>query len=365
VTERKAVAPIDRIVVGAYRIPTTTPESDGTLAWNATTMITVEISAGGALGFGYTYADRASAVLVDGVLRHVLQGQDALQTHALWQAMLAACRNLGQGGAAAMAISACDVALHDLKARLYGLPLAVMFGAMRTRVPVYGSGGFTSYSDDQLTEQFTGWAAQGIRSFKMKVGREPDCDPSRVKAARRAIGDGATLMVDANGGYHRKQALDLAARFAEQDVRWFEEPVSSNDLEGLGLIRNRAPVGMDITAGEYGFDARYFRKMADFVDVLQPDATRCCGYTGFLQADAVARACELPISSHCGPAVHLPCCCAALQLRHMEWFFDHVRIEHMLFDGAPKVDAGDIAPDLSRPGHGLTFKQADAERYRC
>ncbi|MGZ6176274.1 MAG: enolase C-terminal domain-like protein, partial [Candidatus Binataceae bacterium] len=317
------------------------------------------------LGASRTDADRASVVIVDGVLRQVLLGRDALETHALWQAMLVACRNLGQGGIAAMAISACDVALHDLKARLFEMPLAALFGAARTSVPVYGSGGFTSYTDAQLARQFEDWAGQGIRAFKMKVGRQWERDAARVTAARRVIGVEATLMVDANGGYGRKQALGLAAPFAEEGVRWFEEPVSSNDLEGLLLIRDRAPVAMDIAAGEYGYDARYFRRMAEAVDVLQPDATRCCGYTGFLQVDAIARACELPISSHCGPALHLPCCVATLQLRHMEWFFDHVRIEHLLFEGAPIVRGGEIAPDLSRPGHGLVFKHADAERYRC
>jgi L-alanine-DL-glutamate epimerase-like enolase superfamily enzyme len=362
---KTVAAPIDRISVAAYRIPTATPESDGTLEWDATTLVIVEIGAGGANGLGYTYADRASAVLIDGVLRHVLQGRDALETHALWQAMLAACRNLGQGGIAAMAISACDAALHDLKARLLGIPLVAIFGAARARVPVYGSGGFTSYTDAQLARQFEDWAGQGVRAFKMKVGRQPGHDAARVAAARRIIGPDATLMVDANGGYDRKQALGLAPRFAEQGVRWFEEPVSSNDLEGLRLIRDRAPPAMDITAGEYGFDVRYFARMAEAVDVMQPDATRCCGYTGFLQVDAVARAYELPISSHCGPALHLPCCAAALQLRHMEWFFDHVRIEHLLFDGAPNLRDGEIGLDLSGPGHGLAFKRADAERYRC
>jgi L-alanine-DL-glutamate epimerase-like enolase superfamily enzyme len=103
---------------------------------------------------------------------------------------------------------------------------------------------------------------------------------------------------------------------------------------------------------------------AGAVDVLQADATRCGGITGFLRAAALCDAFQVPLSSHCAPSVHLPVACAAPRLRHMEWFHDHVRIERMLFDGAPTLRGGHIAPDLSRPGHGLAFRHADAERFR-
>jgi len=199
----------------------------------------------------------------------------------------------------------------------------------------------------------------------MKVGRDPEADLGRVAAARAAIGARAGLFVDANGALTPKTALAFAERIAAQRVAWFEEPVSSDDLEGLALVRARAPAGMDIAAGEYGFDPFYFRRMAQAgaVDALQADATRALGITGFLRAADVADAWSLPLSSHCAPAIHLAACCAAPRLAHMEWFHDHVRIERMLFDGAPQVKDGRIAPDLSRPGHGLEFRRADAERF--
>jgi L-alanine-DL-glutamate epimerase-like enolase superfamily enzyme len=199
----------------------------------------------------------------------------------------------------------------------------------------------------------------------MKVGREPTRDAARARVARAAIGPDVQLMVDANGGYARKQALALAEQFAGQGVTWFEEPVSSDDLEGLRLIRDRSPAGMEVTAGEYGYDSFYFRRMIDAgaVDVLQADATRCLGYTGYMIADALAHAANLPLSSHCGPALHVPCAVAALNQRHMEWFHDHVRIEHMLFDGAPQPDAGSVSPDWTRPGIGLSLKKADADKF--
>jgi L-alanine-DL-glutamate epimerase-like enolase superfamily enzyme len=354
---------IENVAVSAFVIPTETPESDGTLAWNATTLVVVEITAGGETGLGYTYAHRAAAALIVDTLAPLLKGRDALVTRGLWLAMQQACRNLGQRGLVSMAIAACDTALHDLKARLLKVPLVLLLGQIRDHIPVYGSGGFTSYAHQQLATQLGGWAADGFMAVKMKVGRNPEADLDRVRQARAAIGPKVALFVDANGGYSRKQALAFAEAFATENVTWFEEPVSSNDLDGLRLMRDRSPPGMDITAGEYGFDVRYFGLMAPSVDVLQPDATRCAGFTGFMAVDGVAQANELPTSSHCAPALHLHCCCAALQTRHMEWFFDHARIEHMLFDGAPQVHHGVIAPDLSRPGLGLTFKRADAAPY--
>ncbi len=256
--------------------------------------------------------------------------------------------------------------MWDLKAKLLDVPLCELFGRAQDRVAVYGSGGFTSYENSRLAEQLGGWAKEdGCRWVKMKIGRHPDDDLKRVRLASRAIGK-AQLFVDANGAYSRKQALQFAQEFAEFGIGWFEEPVSSDDLEGLRLLRDRAPAVMDIAAGEYGYEHFYFRRMveAGAVDVLQIDCTRCCGYTGFLAAAAVANAFSTPISSHCAPAIHLPVAAACAHLRHMEWFHDHVRIEHMLFDGAPELREGAIVPDLQSPGHGLEFKRADAEKFR-
>jgi L-alanine-DL-glutamate epimerase-like enolase superfamily enzyme len=278
--------------------------------------------------------------------------------------MVRTVRNAGWRGVCACAISAVDTALWDAKARLLDIPLATLLGQQRDAVPIYGSGGFTSYSQERLCDQLAGWVErQGCRWVKMKVGTTPPDDLARVRAARNAIGN-AGLYVDANGAYQRKQALEFAERFADLDVCWFEEPVSSDDLEGLRLLRDRAPATMEIAAGEYGYEPFYFKRMlqAGAVDVLQADATRCGGYTGFLKAAALADAWGLPLSAHTAPALHLPVCCAAPRLRNIEWFYDHARIERAVFDGAPEPRAGALQPDLSRPGNGLVFKEKDAAR---
>jgi L-alanine-DL-glutamate epimerase-like enolase superfamily enzyme len=264
-----------------------------------------------------------------------------------------------------MALSAVDAALWDLKARLLGLPLVTLLGPVRKGIPIYGSGGFTSYTNQQLQDQLAGWVSKGIPRVKMKIGRDAKADRERVRLARHAIGDGAALFVDANGAYSRKQALEQAKFFTESRVSWFEEPVSSDDLKGLRLIRDRAPASMEIAAGEYGYDIDYFRRMleAGAVDVLQADATRCGGITGFLDAAALCSAHHFPLSAHTAPLLHTHVCCAAALVRHLEYFHDHVRIERLFFDGVPEPLNGELQPDLSRPGMGVELKKKDAERF--
>lgn len=357
-------AKIGCVTARSYRIPTDSPEADGTIAWSATTLVLVEAEAGGVTGLGYTYASSAAADIVNKELASVLRDQDAMAIPALWLAMARSVRNIGWRGVCACAISAVDVALWDLKARLFKVPLAHLLGQQRSEVPIYGSGGFTSYSEERLCEQLGGWVEQdGCRAVKMKVGTEPQYDLARVRAAKAAIGS-AKLYVDANGAYDRKQALAFADQFAALGVTWFEEPVSSDDLQGLRLLRDRAPAGMEIAAGEYGYDPFYFRRMleADSVDVLQADATRCGGYTGFLKAATLAESWNLPLSAHTAPSLHLPVCCAAPRLRNIEWFYDHIRIEHMVFDGAPQPRNGALRPDPTQIGNGLAFKEKDAQR---
>ena len=359
-------AAVERLEISAFTVPTDFPESDGTAEWESTTLVLVEARAGDQVGLGYTYGDAAMAALIDATLSAVVEGGDALAVARAHDEMARRSRNLGRPGIGSMAIAAVDMALWDLKARLLELPLATLLDSVRDEVAVYGSGGFTSYSLDQLQEQLGRWAAEGIRRVKMKVGRDPDADLERVRAAREAIGDAVELFVDANGALSRKQALWFADAYTYFDVRWFEEPVSSDDLDGLRLLRDRAPATIEIAAGEYGYTLSYFERMlaAGAVDCLQADATRCEGYTGFLRVAALCEARSLDLSAHTAPALHVHVCAAAPRLRHLEWFHDHVRLERLLFDGVLDPVGGVLRPDLSRPGNGLELKCADAERFR-
>ncbi|RDS79316.1 mandelate racemase [Dyella monticola] len=358
-------ARIDRVDATAYTVPTDAPEADGTISWDSTTIVIATLRCDDYQGLGYTYTHAAAASLIAKPLSNVLNGADPMDIPQLWEAMRRSLRNIGCPGVGWMAMSAVDHALWDLKAKLLGVSVTTLLGCARERVPVYGSGGFTSYTIDQLQTQLAGYVEQGIARVKMKVGTHPDQDARRVFAAREAIGEHAPLMVDANGAYTRKQALTLADTFAECNVDWFEEPVSSDDLQGLALVRNHLR-HMDVAAGEYGWDTWYFNRMLDAgaVDVLQIDGTRCGGFTGFMQAASVAQAHGIPISAHCAPHLHAHVCCAVPGLRHLEYFHDHARIESMFFDGLPQLRKGALVVDVDRAGLGLILKKQDIEEYR-
>jgi L-alanine-DL-glutamate epimerase-like enolase superfamily enzyme len=356
---------ITSVDVSAYSIPTDAPEGDGTLQWDSTTLVLCEVGGGGEIGIGYTYGNKATAVVAEELGQKCLINRAALDIPALHKCMLEQVRNDGSSGIASMAISALDIALWDLKAKTLDCSVGDLLGCAKPSVPVYGSGGFTTYSDRQLASQLSGWIADGIKSVKMKIGAQPEADLERVRVARESIGPDAGLFVDANGAYSTRQAISFARHFGIYNVSWFEEPVSSECLSDMRRVRDRAPGRMDIAAGEYGYDSFYFRRMleSEAVDVLQLDATRCKGFTGFLEGAAIAASFGCPISAHCAPSLHMHAGSAVPGFRHVEYFHDHARIEQMLFEGFIAPAEGQLTPDRSRPGLGLAFKRKDAERF--
>ncbi|MFI9721837.1 enolase C-terminal domain-like protein [Streptomyces sp. NPDC052396] len=359
---------IDEITAHAYRIPTEAPEADGTLAWDATTLVVVHARCAGTTGLGWTYAPSEAAAAVTGLLAGLVTGRSPLDIAGANEAMARAVRNAGRQGLLGCALSAVDIALWDLKARLLELPLVRLIGAVTEEVPVYGSGGFTTYHDTRLAAQLTGWVrGHGIPRVKIKIGeswgRSVSRDLDRVRHARETVGPEVALYVDANGAYSRKQAVRVGEALAELGVGWFEEPVSSDDLEGLRVVRDHC--ACDVAAGEYGYDPAYFARLAPVVDCLQADATRCGGLTGWLRAAAVAQAHGLEISGHCAPHVHAHAAAGVPNLRHLEWFHDHVRIESTLFTGALDPAGGVLRPGAGgRPGHGMELDRERAAEFR-
>jgi L-alanine-DL-glutamate epimerase-like enolase superfamily enzyme len=359
-------AEVEALEVSAFKVPTATDqESDGTLVWDSTSVVVVQVHADGHTGLGYTYCHPSAAHVIESKLASVIEGADAMMPERCWAAMQVQARQMGHAGIAAMAISAVDVALWDLKARLLEVSLADALPRFHESVPIYGSGGFCNYSAEQLRDQVREWGGAGFRSMKIKVGRDKRRDPDRVALVRQVAGSDVELMVDGNGAYTSQEALLWAGRFREQGVTYFEEPLSSQDLDGLAELRRRAPAGLAIAAGEYGWNLPYFHEMleAGAVHILQADVTRCGGITNMLRVDGLCKGRNMPFSAHCAPAISAHACCAMESVIHIEYFFDHYRIESMLFDGTLDPSEGLLTPDRSRPGLGLELKRDEASRY--
>ncbi|MGA8248572.1 MAG: enolase C-terminal domain-like protein [Nocardioides sp.] len=361
---------VTQVDAAAYTIPTERPEGDGTLTWDSTTWVLVRVGTGDRRlpeGVGWTYAPSAAVYVVRDLLAPQVSGRPALDPARSWEAMVRAVRNAGRPGLVGMAISAVDTALWDLAARLLDVPLHRLLGSVRDEVPVYGSGGFTTDTEEQLREQLLGWVGQGIPRVKLKIGESWGTsvrrDLDRVTLARQVVGPDVELFVDANGGYDTSHAVRVARRLDELGVSWFEEPVSSDDH--LGLRRVRAATDADVTAGEYGDSLAYFAHLlaADTVDCVQVDVTRCGGYTEWRRIAALAASYALEVSGHCAPSLHSPVAMATPNLRHLEWFHDHVRIESRFLEGFASPREGAVAPTGS-PGHGLAVRDADLTAYR-
>lgn len=355
---------ITGLTTAVYRFPTPEPEADGTLQWEATTAVTVTLTAGDRTGLGWTYSSPAAAAVIQDTLAGAVRDHDAHDIAGGWSAMHRACRNLGTRGLVMQAISAVDIACWDLKARLLDVPLSALLGHCHTEVPIYGSGGFTTLSDAQLAEQVEWWRSVGCTAMKIKIGEswgaDVDRDLARVQYLKTVVDPHTSLMVDANGGYRIGQARRVGAALDDLGVAWFEEPVSSDDTAGLANLR--ATLRCDIAAGEYAADLYDVRALLPVVDCLQLDATRCGGFTGWLRGAALAHAQNLQVSAHCAPSLHAFVAAAVPNLRHVEWFVDHARLEPLLVDGLPEARGGALHLDSTAPGHGMTLRR-DAEKW--
>ena len=357
------------VTADVYVIPTEMPEADGTLAWDKTTMVVASARAGQTRGLGWTYAAAAAGSVVTDVLAGAVTGRSALDVPGAAEAMARAVRNIGRPGIAATAISAVDIALWDLEGTAARLPLPRLLGQAQAAVPIYGSGGFTSYDDQPDPRPASRLGAEGPHPAgedqdRRVLGRHERRDLERVALAREVIGPDTELFVDANGGYTAGQAVRVAERLAEYGVTWFEEPVSSQDLAGLAAVRRQ--IRPDVAAGEYSWSLADSARLIDAgaVDCLQLDVTRCGGITEFLRGAALAAAHNLQVSGALRAEPARARGVAVPNLRHVEYFHDHQRIERLLFDGALDPDGGLLTPDPGQPGLGLTLRESDAERYR-
>jgi L-alanine-DL-glutamate epimerase-like enolase superfamily enzyme len=360
---RSPGARVEAVHALAHTVPTEVPESDGTFEWDRTTLMLALATSEETTGIGYIYGDAEVAHLVDNVLTPVVVGCGATAPAAAWEK--AARRTQRRAGRA-------DGTSHfrgrhrpvgprgTTSRRAPGVPVRRvphrLPGLRKRRVHLLPPARFRA--------QLAGWVDAGFTAVKIKAGRDQGEDDVRVGAARATLGPEATLMVDANGAYTPAEAVQRAHVFADHGVSWLEEPVTSDDVDGLRFVRDHAPAGMLVAAGEYAFHPWTARQLlqARAVDVLQLDPTRCLGYTGLLMAADAAAAAHVPISTHTAPQLHVHVHAGVRDLQSLEWFHDHERIENLLFAGTALPCEDRAGVDLTQPGNGLTRRDTTAKR---
>ncbi len=318
-------------------------------------------------GLGMSTASRAVRAVIDYDLKPLLEGADPLNIEGLWQEMFWRVRGIGRKGVAFQAISAVDIALWDLKAKILGLPLYKLLGPCRESVPIYGSGGWTSYTEAELVEEQLGYVERGMTRVKMKVGKDfgssTDEDVQRLRAVRKAVGDDVEIYIDANNGYTAKQAIGMARKFEESNVGWYEEPVLADDIDGLAQVV--AAIDIPVATGEHEYTKYGFKDLMcrGAADIVQPDVGRVGGVTEWMKVAAMADAFNLPVASHSYQLVHLHMACATPNLMVVECLGTREAEDVILYKDCAVPSGPEWSPDPDKPGLGLELDPFALEKY--
>ncbi|WBV41740.1 mandelate racemase/muconate lactonizing enzyme family protein [Pseudoroseomonas cervicalis] len=325
----------------------------------------------GLAGYGYTGThahlptDRLIAACIGETFGPLLLGEDPRAVRALWWRMNrhAPAQWVGRGGITHLAIAALDVALWDLKAKAAGQPLwQLLGGSAGKRIAAYNTDyGWLSLPEDRLVAGMREAVARGYRGVKMKVGSDDwRQDARRLAAVRRAIGPDIALMVDANGKWDLPTAQRFGPALAEHDVRWFEEPIWYDDVEGHRRLAEA--ITTPIALGEQLYVLDQFRSFiaAGAVHYVQPDAVRLSGITEWWQVAELALAHRLPVVSHAGDMVqiHLHTAIAHPACDSMEYI---PWLRPVFTEPAEVVDGHYVAP--RQPGAGTTLREDALARY--
>lgn len=318
-------------------------------------------------GLGVGQASPGVRDVIDSALRHILIGQDPMNIEKLWSDMFWAVRGYGRRGLAFLAVSAVDIGLWDLKAKALGMPLYKLLGPYREAVPVYGSGGWTNYTVDELVAEMEGYVDQGIPRIKMKVGKDFGSaereDIERVAAVRSAVGHDVALYIDANNGYYTKQAIYMAREFEEYQVGWYEEPVLADDIPGLAEIRRATTI--PLASGEMEYTKYGFRDLitGGGADIVQPDVVRVGGVTEWMKVAHMAEAFNLQVAPHMAQLVHMHVCCAIPNLKAMEYANMYLAADEVWYTEFPTQKDGFLTPYHDKPGLGLELDPYSVEKW--
>ena len=321
----------------------------------------------GVEGLGIGQAAPGARQVIESALKDLLLDQDPFCIEKLWSDMFRRVRGYGRKGVAFCALSAVDIGLWDLKAKALGLPLYRLLGPYTDTVPIYGSGGWTNFTTEELVAEMVAYVDQGINRVKMKVGKDfggsERKDLERVAAVREAVGEDVALYVDANNGYYAKQAVYMAKEFEAYQVGWFEEPVLADDIQGLVDIRRA--INIPVASGEHEYTRYGFKELIarGCVDIVQPDVGRVGGVTEWLKVAHMAHAFNLPVAPHAVQLVHLHLACATPNLKVVEYLNTSLETDRVWYTEFPEPRDGMWSPYPDRPGLGLELDPYAVEKW--
>lgn len=355
---------IQRVTATLVASPVVYGFKDATRSVETVGMCVVEVTTNqGLTGIGVTYHEvggESIKSLIDCYYAPKIIGRSPFETEVIWEELFHYARGVGRKGLSFCALSAVDIALWDLKGKILNMPLYKLLGGKKKSVPIYASGGWTSYTDDELVDEALEMVSRGYKAIKLKVGvdggRNVNADIRRCKKVREAIGPDIEFYVDANNAFHAADAIYLGNSIREYGVTLFEEPVFADDIPGLAKFASSCDIPLGTGEHEYTkFGARDLL-IHNAVDYLQMDATRCGGYTEMLKVAALSQAWNIALAPHAMEYVHMHIVSAMPNAMFLERLFLFEDITHRVFVDAPKPVAGMLEiPDS--PGLGLTLNQ--------
>ena len=330
------------------------------IEWILVDVVTDEGHTGHAHMLTFDYGPELLKGIVDTELKDLVVGQNPLLIEKIRGDCLKQVEYIGHSGVAAWGVAAIDIALWDILGKHLNSPVAFLLGACRDSVPIYGSGGWLSYSMDQLLEEVTSYARRGFKGVKMKVGSgNMKQDVERVKAVRKAIGDDLIMMVDANQGWNTHEARQFYRQVQDCNIFWFEEPIPKDDWDGYANLANALDI--PLATGEREYSLSNFREMLTrrAASVIQPDALRIGGITQWMKLARLCEAFGVRVASHFYKEIDVHClaaCPNALFLEYFPWL--DALLVHPL-----EISAG-VAKVPARPGLGIEIKPEAIQEFR-
>jgi len=331
------------------------PISDATHTLSEISFIVFRIQLeNGILGASYLLSFQYSPNAIIGALKDVIpviRGFKANETGLVFQQLDGLAEYFGNQGVLRWSQAAVNIAMWDAWGKYLGQPVHRILGTQQEKVSIYGSGGWISYTIDELIEEVTGYANRGFKAVKIKVGSpKPGADLERLRLVREAVGDEVDIMMDANQGMDLPSAIRLSHGAKDLNIHWFEEPVHHQDFQAYEILKNQT--GISLAMGEREYDTLPLRELAtrNALDIWQPDILRIGGVEAWRESAALAKSFHLPVLPHYYKDYDVPLLCTVsngIGAESFDWI-------DPLIDNPLVVQDGYAKPhDL--PGWGFNF----------